>query len=163
MPEANRQAPARTENGDGSVVSGHRIGELLAMLDAHRVGVLATLRADGEPHAAVMHFSVVRERQELLFSTDRNSVKVSGIAQHPRAAFASGWSEEEWKTFQVRGRIRVAADAELPAAHACHYAKHPQSAAFKDDPNTVFLILTADWIRYSDLGTLPEQIEEVEL
>lgn len=139
------------------------LNELLAMLDTHRVGVVAMLRPSGDPHAAVMHFSVNLGRREVLFSTDRNSVKVSGIAEHDRAAFATGWSEDDWRTFQLRGTIRAASDLELPDAHACHYAKHPQSAAFKDDPNTVFLVLRPDWVRYSDLGVAPEHIEEVQL
>jgi len=138
------------------------LDELMAMLDTHRVGVVAMLRPSGDPHAAVMHFSV-NLRRELLFSTDRNSVKVSGIAEHNRAAFATGWSEDDWKTFQVRGTIRAASDRELADVHACHYAKHPQSAAFKDDPDTVFLILSPDWVRYSDLGIVPEHIEEVQM
>lgn len=139
------------------------LNELLEMLDGHRVGVVATLRPGGDPHAAVMHFSVDREQRALFFSTDRNSVKVRGVTEHDRAAFVTGWSEEDWKTIQVRGNIRVAALGELAAVHACHYSKHPQSATFKDDPNTVFLVLTPDWIRYSDLGIVPERIEEVEL
>lgn len=139
------------------------LDEVLSFLDGQRVGVVATQRPEGDPHAAVMHFSVDRDRREVFFSTDRKSVKVSGLPTHDRAAFATGWSEKDWKTVQLRGRIRVAADDELPTIHACHYAKHPQSAAFKDDPNTVFLVLSPDWLRYSDLGVVPERVEELVL
>lgn len=137
--------------------------DCLGFLDTHRVGVLAVLQPSGEPHAAVMHFSVNPAGPELYFSTDRNSVKVSGLGQQDAAAFATGWSEEDWTTIQLRGTLRAAVSSELESIHARHYKKHPQSEAFRDDPDTVFLILRPTWLRYSDLSVLPAIIEEYDL
>jgi hypothetical protein len=107
-----------------------------------------------------MHFSLNPQANALYFSTDRRSSKVTGIGVSPFAAFATGWSEEDWKTVQIRGPIAIVPTDDLSAVQRIHYRKHPQSEAFRDDPDTVFLLLGIAWLRYSDLGAQPEVIQE---
>ncbi|HXH26957.1 MAG TPA: hypothetical protein VNG90_03600, partial [Candidatus Acidoferrum sp.] len=73
-----------------------------------------------------------------------------------KASVVVGLSEEEWITLQMDGEVAAITDpAQLEAAQAIHYAKHPNSAQYKDDPETMFLRFTPNWWRYTDFNTKP--------
>ncbi|WKZ31168.1 MAG: pyridoxamine 5'-phosphate oxidase family protein [Candidatus Dojkabacteria bacterium] len=130
-----------------------------AFLEKERVCGLTILQQDGSLHSAAMHFSLVEEPFQLYFSTDITTRKGSKVANEPtKAAFTIGFSEEEWKTLQIEGDIRVATDEEVPAIKEVHYSKNPGSKKFEGDPNTRFLILTPTWWRYTDFMKDPLEI-----
>ena len=56
------------------------------------------------------------------------------------------------------GQVRVLRKDELPNVHEIHYAKHPNSAKYKDDPATIFLAFIPQWWRYTDFNTEPPTI-----
>ena len=138
--------------------------ELLALLKENRVCVLATAMPDGTPHTTVTHYSMAADKPvKLFFSTDDRSTKVQNILHNDKAAVVVGWSEETWISAQMRGEIRIIKDqAELIYAKTTHYALHPNSQQFENDPHTVFLVFTPSWTRYSDLGVDPPLIEETD-
>ena len=47
--------------------------ELREFLDAHRVGVLATIASDGKPHQSVVYYA--RDAERLLISTESKRLK----------------------------------------------------------------------------------------
>jgi PPOX class probable F420-dependent enzyme len=57
--------------------------EVRGFLDAHRVGVLATIAADGRPRQSVVYY--VREGERLLISTEAKRLKARDVRR-------SGWA-----------------------------------------------------------------------
>lgn len=133
---------------------------VLDFLAKHRVCSLTTLLADGSPHAAALHYSHRSEPLALYFSTENTSKKCQALldGKPGKASVVVGFSEEEWVTLQMDGEVRVVESSELPQVHELHYAKHPDSAKYKDDPATVFLVFTPSWWRSTDFNTTPPTI-----
>ncbi len=132
--------------------------KILEFLKNHRVCSLTTLLPDGSPHAAALHYSHQDSPLELYFSTENTSRKCLGLlkGETVKASVVVGFSEEEWITLQLDGEVQAVSDSEeLGKIQAIHYAKHPGSAKYKDDPVTIFLKFNAAWWRYTDYNTCP--------
>lgn len=131
---------------------------ILEFLSKHNVCALTTLLPDGFPHAAALHFSHSDNPLTLYFSTENTSRKCQGLlsGETVKGSVVVGLSEEEWITLQMDGDVRAISDkVELDKAHSIHYAKHPNSAKYKDAPETIFLAFTPNWWRYADYNTKP--------
>lgn len=131
---------------------------ILTFLTDNRVGALTILRKDGSPHSAALHYSHSPEPLELYFSTENTSRKAEALldGQNIHASFVVGLSEEEWITLQINGAAKIIQDKnELTRVHAIHYAKHPDSEQWKDDPATIFIKFTPTWWRYTNYNTDP--------
>ena len=125
----------------------------LDFLAKHRVCSLTTLLPDGSPHAAALHFSHKENPIELYFSTENTSRKTTGLLKGEvvKASVVVGFSEEEWITLQMDGEVRaISGKNELAEVHKVHYAKHPDSEQWKDDPATIFLAFIPTWWRYTE-------------
>lgn len=135
--------------------------KVLDFLTKHRVCSLTTTLPDGSPHAAAIHFSHKENPLTLYFSTENTSRKMTGLLKGEvvKGSVVVGFSEEEWITLQMDGEVRTISDKnELEEIHKVHYAKHPDSEKWKDDPATIFLTFTPTWWRYTDYNTKPETI-----
>lgn len=127
----------------------------------NRLSVVGTIDQAGCSHSSVMHYSTTPDLRVLYFSTDDRSDKAKNSRTNEHASVVIGWSEQDWITVQMRGQLSVLVSGEeLRAAKAAHYAVHPNSQKFENDPHTVFLAFRPRWIRYSDLGLEPPVIEE---
>ncbi len=116
---------------------------------------------DSTPHAAAVHYSHIGSPLVFYFSTDNTSRKCQGLlnGETVKAAVVIGFSEEEWATMQMEGKVNLVTDnQELLKAQQTHYDKHPNSAKYKDEPETVFLVFTPTWWRYTDYNTDPETL-----
>ena len=134
---------------------------VLDFLSKERVCSLTTLLKDGSPHAAALHFSHKDSPLELYFSVERTSRKCEAImdANMVKGSVVVGFSEVEWITLQMDGDVSTILDEdELKSVQAVHYAKHPDSEKYKDDPATLFLKFIPKWWRYTDFNTKPETI-----
>lgn len=137
--------------------------QVLDFLSLHRVSSLSVMLPSGYPHAAALHYSHSESPLKLFFSTENTSYKCQGLldGEKVKASVVIGFSEEEWKTIQMDGEVRIISDkSELASVQERHYAKHPNSAKFKDDPATVFLEFVPSWTRYTDYNTDPVTIIE---
>mgnify|MGYP001567075949 FL=1 len=122
-------------------------------LQKNRVCSLTTLRKDGSPHAAAMHFSSNENPFELYLQTERPSIKVEALldGQSGRASIVVGLSEEEWATLQMDGEIAIVGDkSELNKIYDIHYQKHPKAKQYRDLKDTIFLKFTPTWWRYTE-------------
>ena len=127
-------------------------------LSNNKIAALTTLLPDGMPHSAAIHFSHGDSPFELYFSTDKTSRKCEGLVngETVKSSVVIGFSTQEWITFQLSGEITIITNpAELQKVQEIHYAKHPHSAKYKDDPATVFLKFTPKWWRFTDFNTDP--------
>lgn len=134
---------------------------ILEYLAREKVGALTVLLPDGTVHGAAMHFSHSSSPLELYFSTENTSKKTQGLVSggKTKASVVLGFSEKEWITLQMDGEVEAILDkAELSGVQIKHYAKHPTSAKYKDDPATIFLKFTPTWWRYTDFNTNPVTI-----
>lgn len=124
---------------------------VLEFLAKQRVSVLTTMLPDGMLHGAALHYSHIDGPLTLYFSTDKTSRKVKGLldGQIVKAAVVIGFSEDDWVSLQLDGDVKAVPREELEAAHKIHYAKHPNSEKYKDDPATMFLAFTPKWWRYT--------------
>ncbi|GAB4156784.1 MAG: hypothetical protein Fur003_0250 [Candidatus Dojkabacteria bacterium] len=133
-----------------------------SFLEKERVSALSIMTGNKTCHSAAMHFSFKEDPFEIYFSIDKTSRKAQLINKEPTSAsFVIGFSEEEWKTFQVDGIVKIVTDAEeLSKIKEGHYKRNPSSQQFESDPNTVFLVFSPTWWRYTDFMEEPILIIE---
>lgn len=126
-------------------------------LNSNKVSALTVQLADGTLHASAMHYSHWEEPFRLYFSTSNTSRKCQGLlsGEVVPAAVVIGITEADWQTMQLDGSIRVVKPKDIPGMQEAHYAKHPNSAKFKDDPATIFLEFTPEWWRYTNYNVQP--------
>ena len=139
--------------------------KILAFLTQHRVCSLTTLLPDRSPHAAALHYSHISDPLTLYFSTENTSRKCLGLlkGEMVKGSVVVGFSEEEWITLQMDGEVRaISGQGELEKVHLVHYAKHPKSEKYKDEPETIFLAFMPTWWRYTDYNTDPMTILSLE-
>ena len=132
--------------------------KILEFLARHRVSSLTTMLPDGTPHAAALHYSHQDAPLELYFSTENTSRKCKGLlkGENVKGSLVIGFSEEEWITLQMDGDVAAITDKdELERVYKVHYAEHPNSEKYKDDPATIFLKFVPTWWRYTDYNTDP--------
>jgi general stress protein 26 len=132
--------------------------EILQQLNKDRVCVVAIKLPNETVHAATLHFSHNDDPLELYFATEKSSRKCQGLLEGKSAlaAVVVGFSEEEWKTLQMDGSIQAVLDNfELEKIKKVHYAKHPESKQYENEPETLFLKFTPTWWRFTDYSVDP--------
>ncbi len=125
---------------------------ILDFIKENRVSAFTTLLKDGSPHSAALHYSHIDDPIKFYISTANNSMKCENLldGKESSASMVIGFSEEDWKTLQMDGNVRVLLEEkEILEAQKIHYAVHPNSEKFKDDPATIFLEFTPTWWRFS--------------
>ncbi|KKQ92357.1 MAG: hypothetical protein UU16_C0003G0015 [Candidatus Woesebacteria bacterium GW2011_GWA2_40_7] len=126
--------------------------KVLDFLDKQRVCCLTTLLEDGSPHASAMHFSHSNEPLEIYIQTENTSRKCQALlsGKDIKASIVIGFSEEEFKTLQMDGNIKIVNPENLNDIHQIHYYKLPDAKKWKDDPATIFLVFKPTWWRYTE-------------
>jgi uncharacterized protein YhbP (UPF0306 family) len=137
---------------------------ITAFLDNEKLAVITTMIDNSQPHSAVVYFSFDQERNEFYFSVDRTSRKARflGASHTAHGSLVIGFSDTEWKTFQLEGVVQIIADEDQVAdAKKIHYAKNPSSQKYEHDGDTIFLVFKPSWYRYTDFLKKPVKIIEV--
>ena len=124
----------------------------LVFLAKNRVCVLSMLLKDESPHGAAMHYSHTDSPLQIYIQTENTSRKMSGLLKRSsvKASVVIGFSEDEFRTLQMDGNIKVLPSTKLKSVHKIHYTKHPEAKQWKDDPATVFLVFKPTWWRYTE-------------
>lgn len=130
---------------------------IVSFLSNHRVSAFTTLLPDGAPHTAALHYSHIVDPLTLYFTTKRTSRKMQSLVsgKNVKASLVIGINDEEWKTLQMEGEVRIASQENIERIQDIHYRKHPNAQEFKNRPETVFLEFTPTWWRYTDFSTEP--------
>ena len=132
--------------------------DILEFLKSNNISVVSVVRPDGSVHAAALHFSNNIEGTEFYFATTRGSRKVEGVVDggSAKSSIVVGFKEEEMITLQMDGTIKAAIDsADKEKVKSAHYIKHPHGKDYADHPDTLHLIFTPDWWRFSKLKEKP--------
>ncbi|KRA23831.1 hypothetical protein ASD65_04890 [Microbacterium sp. Root61] len=123
-------------------------GELIEFVRTHGDAVVATVGADGHPHASYVSITAT-DRGELVFNARRGSRTVANIAQHPEVAVVVGG--RELLTLQCEGRGSEPEETDRDRCVAAYVDAFPQFAASSTMPGIVFIRVTVARARLSDL------------
>lgn len=134
--------------------------EVQDFLGSHTIGCLATQIQVGV-HAATVHYTLTKAGH-FYVQTNLDSRKCELLRSQSSvaASFVVGFSEDEWKTFQADGTVRLLTDPTERKQFVKTRLKQYPGTDYSDDPEVAFLEFTPTWWRYSDLNTKPPTIIE---
>ena len=127
--------------------------EILDYINRQRVGVLAVEMLDGSPHAAAIHFAHTEDPLMFLFETNRNYRKSEALLgrELSRATMVIGCSEQDMKTLQMDGEVRLMTEQEKQELFQIKYKdKFPAKRAKADGPDVLAFVFIPKWWRYTD-------------
>jgi len=130
--------------------------DLLAFLRKHRLGVLATVAASGEPESAVVGIAFTDEL-ELVFDTLGTTRKSVNLHNSPKIAFVVGWDQEI--TVQLEGLADEPLASELERLKEAYFLVYPDGRARQNWPGITYYRVRPHWARYSDFNPGGQIIE----
>ena len=130
---------------------------ILAYLKTQRIGVLAVEMPDGSPHAATVHFANSEDPLVFYFETNNHYKKAEALLKKDvsRASLVIGTDENNRKTFQLDGEVRLVKPEEEAIFDKVYVGKFPEKTEKLKDRAFIHVVFTAKWWRYSDF-TVPE-------
>ena len=131
--------------------------ELLRFISSTRLGVLATIAADGKPQSALVGFAVGPDL-EVVFDTVKSSRKYANLSVNKECSFVFGWSGEQ--TVQYEGEAVELKALELERYQAIYFNTWPDGPTRMKWPEIVYFAVHPRWIRYSDFDQSPPFIRE---
>ncbi|MFT3691723.1 MAG: pyridoxamine 5'-phosphate oxidase family protein [Kofleriaceae bacterium] len=129
--------------------------ELVTLVRRFRLGVVASVSADGSPQAATVGLAI-SDDLEIVFDTDNGTRKLANITREPRVAVVVGADEV---TVQIEGVADVVADDRL---REVYFAAWPDGRERAKSPTITHVRIRPTWVRVSDYSNGPV-IEEVQL
>ncbi|HEY6038351.1 MAG TPA: pyridoxamine 5'-phosphate oxidase family protein [Kofleriaceae bacterium] len=130
--------------------------ELVELLRRFRLGVVATVAANGEPQAATVGIAV-GDALELVFDTLATTRKFANLVREPRVAVVMGAGE---LTVQLEGRADVPAGDERKRVQDIYFATWPDGRERAAWPNIAWVRIRPTWVRVSDFAANPPAIRE---
>jgi len=134
--------------------------ELLAFLQKHRLGVLATVSPDGSPESAVVGIAVT-DQLEIIFDTLDNTRKCANLRKHSKIAFVIGWDEEI--TVQCEGVADEPSGEELERLKKVYFGVYPDGAERQSWSGITYFRVRLHWARYSDFNAQGAIVEFTDL
>ncbi len=122
---------------------------VLNFLKGQNVSVLTTLLADGNPHAASMHFAMENDPFEFVFFTKHVSRKCKHfeIGKKYSAALVVGFDEKEMIEFQAEGVIEKVDQTKSKLGEKTFASKFKGA---KLDSEHIVLVFRPTWWRYTE-------------
>ena len=130
--------------------------ELLSFLQRHRLGVLSTVSASGDPEAAVVGVAVTPEL-EIIFDTLDSTRKCKNLRKRPHIAFVIGWDEEI--TVQYEGIADEPTGSERDRILEAYFAVYPECRDHLSWAGITHFRVRPVWARYSDFNPGGEIVE----
>ena len=134
--------------------------DLLAFLRRHKLGVISTISAQGEPQAAVMGVAFT-DQLEVIFDTLGASRKCVNLRHDPRIAIVVGWDEEI--TAQMEGTADEPTGEERDRILATYFEAYPDGRDRLSWPGIKHFRVRLHWARYSDFNLASKIVEWTEL
>ncbi len=134
---------------------------VVKFLKRHRIAVLTTLVAGGQPHSASLHYAFNQNPFYLVFWTGSGTRKLNNMQENKssKGSVVIGFSEEEWLTMQMEGEVKWITDAnEQNEIWPCYAEKYDERKEYKDTQDSALLKFTPAWWRYSEVKPLPSII-----
>jgi PPOX class probable F420-dependent enzyme len=108
--------------------------ELQEFLDAHRVGVLATIASDGKPRQSVAYYA--REGDRLLISTLSKRLKARDVGRTAWASLSVRGDEQPYPSATFSGRAEILTEDIDRPDHAPHRGYEPPRAMKRSPRST---------------------------
>lgn len=129
-------------------------------LGQHKLAVIATAGAAGQPEAAVIGIAVT-EDLEVVFDTFNSSRKYQNLIQNPKVALVIGWDAET--TVQLEGEALELRDPGADQYKEVYFSVYPDGRERAANwAGLVHFVVKPNWVRYSQF-TGPTVIEELTL
>jgi PPOX class probable F420-dependent enzyme len=96
-----------------------------------RTGKLATTRADGRPHVAPVWF--VLDGDDIVFMTNRETVKGRSLRADPRAALVVDLEEPPYAFVLVEGTVSISTDLDEMLGHSIAIARRYMGDGLAED------------------------------
>ncbi len=125
---------------------------------SHKLAVIATNSASGQPEAAVVGIAVT-PALEIVFDTINTSRKYQNIKQNPYVALVIGWHNET--TVQYEGEAVEISGADDDIYRETYYSVYPDGRQHTASwPGLVHFKVVPKWLRYSNFNQ-PAVVEEM--
>lgn len=132
--------------------------DVLKFIKFHRLAVVSTVDSD-RPQAAVVEFGELDDLT-IIIDTLKTSRKYKNLQTNQNVAVVIGWDNDV--TVQIDGAAKELSGEELEHAKQAYIAKNPRAKKWADKPQVAYFAIKPTWMRYSDVGQHPWQIEEFE-
>lgn len=128
---------------------------ILDYISSQRIGVLAIEMLDGSPHAATIHFAHSSDPLKFYFETYREYRKAEPLIGRPvsRASLVIGANENDMKTLQMDGTVRLVALDEQAMFDDIYFGKFPDKKGKVDQKSMVLFTFIPTWWRFTDWQT----------
>ncbi len=140
--------------------------ELYKLLTSQALGVISRVGADGAPQSAVVGFTprphLDNGRLKLVIGPSKGSRKAANIAADHRVSFVV-FDEHKRHTVQIEGSARLIDPRDLGEYRQLIIDRNPVSATYIDKPDQIYIEITPNWMRYSDVSVFPWEISEEHL
>jgi len=134
--------------------------DLLAFLRTHKLAVVATATAGGQPEAAVVGV-VFTDALEVFFDTTAASRKIRNLRVNPGVAVVvGGLTPGDERTVQLDGTADEPTGDELPRLKELYLSVYPDGRERQAWPDIAYVRVRPSWIRYSDYNQDPPLIVE---
>ena len=130
--------------------------DLFAFIAGHRYAVLGTVSLDGKPQGAVVGIAVTPEL-EMVFDTLKTSRKYGNLLARAECSITM-WTGET--TMQYDGRATEVTGSDLELYREVYFKTFPDGRERLSWPGITHFVIRPTWIRSSDFGPTPPQIEE---
>lgn len=119
--------------------------------------VVSTIGDDGAPQSSYVAFSESPDGK-IAFGTFADARKFGNIQREPRVSIVVSDGDV---SVQIEGMARIVTGDDEARIREQHLAKNPASKKYAFDPRQRFVVVTPTWLRYTNLGTDPDTVEEL--
>ena len=123
------------------------------------LGVVATLRPDGRPHATLVAVAVT-DRFELVFDCLGGSTKAANLRRDPRVAVSIGGSMEDERTVQCEGIADIPEAVEHERVRDVYLTRFPDARDRLEWEGITHERITPQWMKWWDFTLTPPVIVE---
>lgn len=130
---------------------------LIAFMQRHELGVIATASLQGHPEAALVNIAVTPSF-EIVFETTAATRKCVNLRDNPRVALVIGWEDDQ--TLQIDGSVEVLEEgAARGRLKGIFMTTFPRKASHEYWPGNDFYRVKPYWARLSNYNP-PRKVEE---
>ena len=130
---------------------------LQGFISRHRYAIVSSVSAAGTPQSAIVGIAVTSEL-EIVFDTLRSTRKYRNLMARSACSVVVGSGEQ---TLQFEGIAREPQGDELLRCRENYFSAWPDGRERLDWPDLTHLVITPQWIRYSDYDQSPPSICEM--
>lgn len=129
---------------------------LIAFMQRHQLGVIATSSTVAVPEAALVNIAVTPSF-EIVFETTAATRKCVNLRDNPRVAMVIGWEDDQ--TLQIDGSVEVLEGTARERLKEIFMTAFPRKASHEYWPGNDFYRVKPYWARFSNYNP-PRKVEE---